>query len=71
MNIVVNGREREVPEEATVADVVRLLGHSAEGRGIAAARNGEVVSRGNWSDMSVEEGDRVEILGAVQGGADG
>lgn len=68
MNIVVNGREREVPEEATVADVIRLLGHPAEGRGIAAARNGEVVNRTRWSATAIEEGDRVEILGAVQGG---
>jgi sulfur carrier protein len=68
MNILVNGREREVPEDVTVADLIKLVGHAPDGRGIAAARNGEVVSRHRWGATGVEEGDRVEILGAVQGG---
>lgn len=68
MNVVVNGRERDVPEDVTLADLIRLVGHAPDGRGIAAARNGEVVTRHRWGATSVEEGDRVEILGAVQGG---
>ncbi|MDQ3662567.1 MAG: sulfur carrier protein ThiS [Actinomycetota bacterium] len=68
MNVVVNGHERDVPDNATVADLIKLVGHAGEGRGIAAARNGEVVNRHKWSATAVKEGDRVEILGAVQGG---
>jgi sulfur carrier protein len=68
MNVVVNGRERDVPEDVTLADLIRLVGHAPDGRGIAAACNGEVVTRHRWDATSVEEGDRVEILGAVQGG---
>lgn len=68
MNVVVNGRDRDVPEDVTVADLIKLVGHAPDGRGIAAARNGEVVNRHRWGATTVEEGDRVEILGAVQGG---
>ncbi len=37
-------------------------------RGLAVAVNAEVVPRSAWSEFRLEEGDRVEILGASQGG---
>ena len=63
----VNGERRRV----TVADVrglVALLGLDPAGRGVAVARNGEVVSRSAWAETRLEPGDRIEIVGAVQGG---
>jgi thiamine biosynthesis protein ThiS len=66
MNIMINGRERELPAGATVAQAVRILTESA--RGVAVAVNDEVVTRGAWESTTLSEADRVEVLTAVQGG---
>lgn len=63
MRVNVNGGAHDVTEDATVAD---LVGGGA--RGVAVAVNGEVVPRSRWSDTSLREGDRVEILEPQQGG---
>jgi sulfur carrier protein len=68
MRLIVNGDERELAEGATVADAVRESGAPAEGRGVAVAVDGEVVPRGEWSRSPLTDGQRVEVLQAVQGG---
>lgn len=65
--IEVNG-ELLALEAAVVAELIAELGFAAESTGIAVAVNGEVVPRGSWGERSLEDGDRVEIVGAVQGG---
>jgi sulfur carrier protein len=63
----VNGERRRV----TAADVRMLLvalGLDPGGRGIAIARNGEVVPRGAWETTTLLPGDRIDVVGAVQGG---
>lgn len=67
MTITVNGQERTLEPDTTVADLVEEVAGRRDGRGIAVARNGEVVHRDDW-DHEVDDGDRVEILNAVQGG---
>ena len=37
-------------------------------RGIAVALNGAIVPRAAWSETPLQPGDRVEIVGARQGG---
>ncbi|HEX3646914.1 MAG TPA: sulfur carrier protein ThiS [Pseudonocardiaceae bacterium] len=66
MRAVVNGEEWEVADGATVQDVLRRIG--APETGIAVACRGEVVPRLSWSDTPVRDGDRIEVLTAVQGG---
>ena len=66
MIVVVNGERREVPEEATVANLVEQL--SAPPRGVAVAIDGEVVPRGQWTATPVPDGARVEVVAAIQGG---
>ena len=66
MTVVVNGEHRPLPPGATVADVV--AGLAGGGRGVAVARNGEVVPRSAWGETALEEGDLVEVLTAAQGG---
>jgi sulfur carrier protein len=68
MIIVLNGTEHEVPADATVAGVVAALQDIVEGRGVAVAVGGEVVPRTAWSQTSLAEGARVEVVSAVQGG---
>lgn len=64
--ISLNGKEQQVPDDALVTDLVTLL--DAADRGCAVAINDEVVPRAQWSARRVCDGDRVEILVAVQGG---
>ena len=47
---------------------VAAAGAPAEGRGVAVAVDGEVVPRGEWESTELHEGQRVEVLQAVQGG---
>ncbi len=66
MNVLVNGAPREVPDGATVADLLASLGMAASG--IAVAVDGEVCTRA-WHDRTVlAEGADVQILTAAQGG---
>jgi sulfur carrier protein len=51
-----------------VADALAATGRAPEGRGTAVALNGEVLARTIWPRAHLEEGDRLEILTAVQGG---
>ncbi len=68
-SVVLNGTPRELPDEATVESAVLATGAPADGRGVAVALDGEVVPRGEWSRTPVREGQQVEVLHAVQGGA--
>jgi len=67
VNVQVNGEERRVIDSATVDDIVRLL-MVQDARGIAVARNSEIVLRASWTTVRLEEGDHIEVLQAVQGG---
>jgi sulfur carrier protein len=66
--ITINGERRELPQKATVANVVELLASVPEGRGVAVAVGGEVVPRAAWSSTTLSEGAQVEVVAAVQGG---
>ena len=66
MTVTVNGKARDLPVGATLADVVSQLTTSP--KGVAAAVNGEVVPRRAWSATELAERDEVEVVTAVQGG---
>jgi sulfur carrier protein len=68
MTIWVNGEERQLAAGATVAEAVAASGAPADGRGIAAAVDGEVVPRERWPETTLADGQRVEVVQAVQGG---
>lgn len=68
LTVVLNGEAHQLPDGATVLDAVRAVGASADGRGVAAAVDGEVVPRGKWESRPLIADDRVEVLQAVQGG---
>ncbi|MGA8745823.1 MAG: sulfur carrier protein ThiS [Solirubrobacterales bacterium] len=70
MRIELNGEECELPSSATLAAAVREAGVEQEFRGVAAALDGEVIPRTRWSATELREGQRVEVLAAIQGGAE-
>jgi thiazole synthase len=70
MRIELNGEPQEMPDGACLADAARAAG--AEGaHGVAVALDGEVVPRAGWATTPLAEGSKVEVLAAIQGGAEG
>ena len=67
MRATINGDVMEMQRPKTIAALVEEISGTAEQRGIAVARNGEIVRRDAWTEQ-VEDGDEIEIVRAVQGG---
>lgn len=67
IDLTVNGEPRQL-HARTVAALVEELGHDPGRRGIAIAVNDEVVPRSGWAERTLAQGDRIEVVGAVQGG---
>jgi len=70
MKIELNGKLQELPAGASLADAVRAAG-AEQRRGIAVAVDGVVAPHGEWDATSLAEGSKVEVLAAIQGGAEG
>ncbi|MGE5281767.1 MAG: sulfur carrier protein ThiS [Chloroflexota bacterium] len=70
MRIELNGEPHELAEGATLADAARAAGVEAT-RGVAVALDGAVAPRAAWGTTALAEGSKVEVLAAIQGGADG
>lgn len=67
--ITLNGESHAVSAEATIADILRDMDlDPSQPKGIAVALNDDVVPKSAWFECLVEEGDRVEVITARQGG---
>ena len=69
MRIELNGEPRELPDGASVGDAARAAGIEAAGRGVAVALDGEVVPRGELETTALRDGQSVEVVAAIGGGA--
>ena len=67
LTITVNGVERPVPAGTTVERLIALL--EIEGTRVAVERNLDVVPRATWPRALLVEGDRIEVVTFVGGGA--
>jgi thiazole synthase len=70
MRIELNGETHELPAGATIADAAREAGAGEGGRGVAVAIDGEVVPHSEWGSTPLRDGAAVEVLAAIQGGAE-
>ena len=68
MTIWLNGHASELEEGTSLADAIEAMAAPLDGRGIAAAVDGEVVPRDRWRATELSDGQRVEVVQAVQGG---
>jgi sulfur carrier protein len=68
MRVLLNGSEAELSDGATVQAAVDSLELPASGRGVAVAVDAEVVPRTQWDTHELQEGARIEVLRAIQGG---
>lgn len=69
LRIVLNGHPRlfaSLASASTLQQLVAELGLQSDR--VAAELNGGIVSRSSWSETSVQEGDRLEIVHFVGGG---
>jgi sulfur carrier protein len=67
LHIQVNGESQELPDGSTIEDLVRIL--SLPVTRIAIELNKNVARRAEWARTILAEGDRVEIVHFVGGGA--
>jgi sulfur carrier protein len=68
MTVVVNGAAHELPAGTTVRGLLEALEVPGGERGVAIAVDAEVVPRGEWDTTELDDGARVEVLRAIQGG---
>lgn len=64
----INGEPREVPAPMALDALLSHLGRDPGLPGVAVAVGDRVVPRSQWPVTEVEDGDRVEIITASQGG---
>ena len=69
MRVELNGEPTALPDGASVAAAIEASGAAAR-RGVAVAVDGEVVPRSEWDATRLHEGEKIEVLAAIQGGAE-
>ncbi len=66
MKLTINGEARELPGPVTIAQYLETMGLA--GRYVAVARNGDVLDRAAFPRVTLQDGDRIEIVRPVGGG---
>jgi thiamine biosynthesis protein ThiS len=66
IKVKINGKETEMEKGATIAGLIESYGFKAER--VVAEVNGSVISRETYASVSVNDGDRVELINFVGGG---
>lgn len=66
IQVTLNGQPTALPPDLTVLALLELRGLA--GKRLAVERNGEIVPRARHAEVSLAEGDRIEIVVAVGGG---
>jgi sulfur carrier protein len=65
MNILVNGKA-EVIDPCTIAELVVLKGLSVES--LVVEHNLKIIKQAQWTEVSLKEDDKLELLSFVGGG---
>ena len=67
MKISINGNVRQLDSEnMTITTLVMTL--NLTGKRLAIEKNGEIVPRSQFDAVNLQDGDKLEIVGAVGGG---
>ncbi len=67
MNLTINGENRDLSAAETLGALIEQLGMKADR--VAIELNREIVPREQWLQTSLKDGDRLEIVHFVGGGA--
>ncbi len=65
-SILLNGESREVGAGTTVLDLLTEMGRHP--RTVAVEHNGDILPRDRYPATVLRDGDRLEVVGFVQGG---
>jgi len=68
MKLLINGEDREFNSPLSLSSLVEQLGMKTDRVAIELNRN--IVARERWAETNLAEGDRLEIVHFVGGGAD-
>ncbi|MBD3335080.1 MAG: sulfur carrier protein ThiS [Candidatus Eisenbacteria bacterium] len=68
MRLIVNGTPHDYDGPRPLSAFLESLGIRSDGRGVAVALNDSVVPRRDYAGVQLKDGDRIEIIEAVQGG---
>lgn len=66
MNIIVNGKQKEIARASTLISLVRELELNPEA--IVAEHNGRIVPREEYDSLALVENDTLELIRFVGGG---
>ncbi len=66
MKITVNGETKDFTQNITVSQMLDLL--ELDTRKIAVERNFEIVPKSTYNNVTLEDGDRLEIVAFIGGG---
>ncbi len=69
LRLTVNGELRTAPPGTTVSGLLSSMG--VDPARVAVERNQDVVPRRTWTEATLTDGDRVEIVAFIGGGSDG
>jgi len=68
MIVYLNGERVEIPEGATLSELIKLFNIKIREVGFAVSVNEEIVPKSKYDSYKLSEGDRVEIVHLVGGG---
>ncbi|MDD2191920.1 MAG: sulfur carrier protein ThiS [Bacteroidales bacterium] len=67
MKVIVNKREKIMPENISILEMMKFLNHG-DTSSIALAVNEEVISQTKWEETKLKDGDKITIIQATCGG---
>ena len=67
MTVIVNGKPKECPEGTSLAQFIEHM--QLKGDRVAVELNRQIAGRSRWTEISLREGDRLEIVHFVGGGS--
>lgn len=66
ITLTVNGKQRDLESPRNLVEYLQSLGVTQSH--IAVAHNGDIIRKDEMGDVTLEDGDRLEIVRAVGGG---
>jgi thiamine biosynthesis protein ThiS len=67
VKLLVNGRPETGTQGMTITQLLEK--HGLRPEWVVVEHNGEALPRGRYAEMTLDEGDRIEVVRAVAGGA--
>ncbi|MFA6806181.1 MAG: sulfur carrier protein ThiS [Bacteroidales bacterium] len=67
MKVIVNKREKIMPENITILEMMKILNHGDNSE-IALAIDQEIIPQNKWEETKLRDGDKITIIQATCGG---